>query len=137
MEGGMFYEDRPNSGTLRIRVTTIKSAKDLHAGTAKDVLEVVARGLKEKNVNSSTRDRMDGNAVLKYEEAAREQGKLLTIFYWLIANPLPPHRARVVTFSYAILAKQRELQSVQRDLEMLETEIESAIFSPETGVLAE
>ena len=39
--------------------------------------------------------------------------------------------------SCAILAKQRNLKSVQRALEMLEAEIESAAFSPESGVVPE
>ena len=136
-EGGMFYGDRPDSGTLRLTVITIKSPKELHPGAAKDLFEVVLRGQQELSFKSSPRDRMDGNAVLKYQEAARERGKSLIIFYWVIANPLPPHHARIITFSYTILAEQQDLKSVQRDLEMLESEIELAMFSPEIGVVPE
>jgi hypothetical protein len=80
------------------------------------------------------RVRKDGNAVLKYEEAGSEQGTNLAIFYWVIVNPLPPRHARSATFSYTILTKQRNTAQVQRDLEMLEAEIEAATFSPEVGL---
>jgi hypothetical protein len=61
----------------------------------------------------------------------------LTIFYWIVVNPVPPHHARVATFSYTILVGQRNRSQVQRDLEMLEAEIEVASFSPQLGVVAE
>jgi hypothetical protein len=136
-EGGTFYEDRPDSGTLRLKIITIRAAKELHSVSAKDVLGVVVNGLQKESVEGSIKERRDCNAVLKYEVTAVEQGMRLTIFYWVIANPAPPHRARVITFSYTILAKQRDQRSVLRDLEMLETEIESATFSPELGVVPE
>ena len=135
LEGGTFYEDRADAGTLRLRITTMKTPKELHSASAKDMLAVVLNGLHTVSVDGSIRGRKDGNAVLKYEVAALEQGMRLTIFYWVIANPLPPHHARVTTFSYTILAEQRDQRSILRDLEMLESEIESATFSSELGVV--
>ena len=136
IEGGMFYEDNPDSGTLRLKVITLSTAKELHARSAQDILEVVVRGL-DTSVEGETRSRKDGNAVLRYEEAAFEQGMPLRIVYWVIANPLPPHDARIVTFSFTMLASQRNEESVQRDLETLEEEIDSAIFAPELGVISD
>jgi hypothetical protein len=101
-----------------------------------DVLQVVVSGLR-KGWKGTTRVRADGNALLKYEEAAIEQGIRLTIFYWVVASPVPPRHARVVTLSYAIRAEQRNRTQVQHDLEMLEAEIEAAMFSPELGGVGE
>jgi hypothetical protein len=137
IDGGTFYEDRRDSGTLRLKILTVRAPKELRSGAAKDVLEVVVRGLKAKSVEGSTKERKDGNAVLTYEEATVEQGTHLTISYWVIANPIPPYNARIATFSYTILAKQRRQRSVLRDLKMLEEEIESATFSPELGVVSD
>ena len=138
IEGGMFYEDRPDSGTLRLTIITMATPKQSEPASATDVLQIVVSGLKKKkNVQSTTRGLRDGNALLKYEEAASEQGRRLKIFYWVVANPLPPNHARVATFSYTILEEQRNEMQVQHDLEMLETEIEAATFSPELGIVGE
>jgi hypothetical protein len=135
LEGGTFYEDRRGSGTLRLKVITMTTPKRPPTDSAMDVLQIVVDALRKKNVEGTTQGRSDGNAVLKYEEASVEPGTQLTVFYWVIANRLPPRHARVVTFSYTILAKQRYEQHVRNDLEMLEAEIEAASFSPEMGVV--
>jgi hypothetical protein len=67
---------------------------------------------------------------MRYEQQTSEHGTTLTIFDWVIANPLPPRQARIATFSYTILAGLRNESQVQRDLEMLKVEIEAATFSP-------
>jgi len=136
IEGGSFYEDRPDSGTLRLKVITMTTPNQPQSTSAMDVLQIVVGGLNKRGWQGTTRGRKDGNALLKYEEATIEQGMRLTIFCWVIANPIPPRHARVVTFSYAILAEQRNRIQVQHDLEMLETEIEAAMFSPELGVVS-
>lgn len=136
-EGGTFYEDRSDSGTLRLTIITVTSPRQLQSSSAMDVLQVVVNGLKKASVEGTTRGRTDGNAVFKYKQAGLERGMRLTTFYWIVANPLPPRRARIATFSYTILAKQRNNAQVQRDLETLEAEIEAAKFSPELGVVTE
>jgi hypothetical protein len=113
------------------------SPKQLQSGSALNVLQVVENGLKNEGVEGTTKSRTDGNAVFMYVQAASEHGTRLTIFYWIVANPLPPHHARIATFSYTILAKQRNQPRVQRDLELLEAEIEAATFSSELGVVSD
>jgi len=137
IEGGMFYEDHSASGTLRLTIITMTTPKQAQSRSALDVLQVVENGLKNDGVQGTTTSRKDGNAVFKYVEAASERGRRLTIFYWVVANPLPPRHARGATFSYTVLAEQRSQPRVQRELEMLETEIEAATFSPEIGVVSE
>lgn len=134
MDGGMFYDKRFGSGTLRLTIITATSPRELHASSSLEMLKPFVKALKaEKGVEGSIQERNDGNAVLKYEEAGFERGKELTIFFWVVANPLPPRHARLATFSYTILAKQRDQSRIQRDLQMLESEIEAARFTPELG----
>jgi hypothetical protein len=135
IEGGTFYEDRADSGTLRLTIITMTTPKQFQSGSAMNVLQVVENGLKNEGVKGTTKARNDGNAVFKYVQAASEQGMRLTIFNWIVVNPLPPHHARVATFSYTILAEQRNQSRVQRDLELLEAEIEAATFSSELGIV--
>jgi hypothetical protein len=136
MDGGVFYEDRADSGTLRLKVITVATPKELEAGSAIDILRVAQNGLKRSNVEGTIMAREDGNALFRYEDSASEQGRALTIFYWMIANPVPPHHARVVTFSYTVLAEHRNEPELQRGLAMLEAEIEAARFSPELGAVS-
>jgi hypothetical protein len=77
--------------------------------------------------------RKDGNVVFKYVDTACEDGVWGDIHYWVIANPLPPHHARVVNFSYAIPVAKRRQQQFRRDLALLDVEIESATFWPVAG----
>lgn len=137
IEGGMFYEDRADAGTLRLTIITMAKPKGIQSGSAMNVLQVVENGLKNEGVKGTTEARADGNAVFKYVQDASEQGMRLTIFYWVVANPLPPNHARVATFSYTILAKQRYQSRVQHDLKLLEAEIEAATFSSELGTVSD
>ncbi len=133
VDGGMFYEDRPDSGTMRLKIILATAPRQLHSNSAMDLLLV----FDQLKLQCTKAVRPDGNAVLKYEEAALELGVPLTIFYWVVANPLPPLHARIATFSYTIPTVWRNEPRVRRDLEMLEAEIEAATFSPEVGVVSE
>jgi hypothetical protein len=134
MEGGTFYEDRPDSGTLRLKIITMSTPKELQSVSAMDLLQFHVNQLNNDNLECTTKGRKDGNAVLKYEEAGSERGKSLTVFYWVVSNPVPPRHFRAATFSYTILTEQRNSSQIQQDLEMLEVEIEAATFSPKLGV---
>jgi hypothetical protein len=137
MEGGMFYEDHSHSGTLRLKIITAAKPKPVQFASALDVLETIVSRLRNDGVVGTTKERKDGNALFKYEEATSEQGRRLTIFYWIVVNPVQTSHVRVATFSYTILAEQRNQSQVQHDLEMLDAEIEAASFSSQLGVVAE
>jgi hypothetical protein len=133
-EGGTFYEDRPDSGILRLKIISLVSPKQLHPNSGMEVLQAAVDLVKNGGREGTTRVRKDGNALLKYEETGFERGTFLNIFYWVVANPLPARRARVATFSYTTLAKLRNDPQIWRDLEMLDAEIEAAVFWPMAGV---
>ena len=133
----MFYRDHPHSGTLRLSIITATSPMQVQSRSAFDILQGIANNLRNEGVEGTTKDRKDGNAVFKYEKADSEQGMRLTIFYWIVASALPPRHVRVATFSYTIIAEQRNQSQVQHDLEMLDAEIEAASFSPQLGVVSE
>lgn len=101
-DGGMFYEDVPNSGTLRVRVITLTEPTNANH-SAVSVLQVVLKGIGKSRVEVVETGR---NALVRYEESALEEGTKLRIFYWVFGNPVPPGHARVVTFSYTVLETQ-------------------------------
>jgi hypothetical protein len=136
-KGGTFYEDRPDSGTLQLRVTTMINPGQLQRISGPDLLQIIVGQLAKQSVEGTINGGKDGNAVLKYEQSISEQGTSLTIFYWVLANPLPDRHTRVATFSYTVLAERRNHREFQCELEMLESEIEAATFSPQIGDVAE
>jgi len=136
-DGGTFYEDDPDAGTLRLRLTLLLASKPLHSSSAIEVLKVIVDKQRSEGVEGLTKIRPDGNAVFSYEQATSERGTPLTIFYWVVANPLPPSHARIATFSYTVLTEKRNDATTQRELETLETEIEAATFSPQVGEIPE
>ena len=106
MEGGMFYEDRAESGTLRLKIITLNAPKDLASGSRRrrDLSGRTTKSKKQENEQGTLTSRKDGNALFKYEEAILNGAGISTIFYWIIANPLPPHHGCIVTFSYTVIS---------------------------------
>lgn len=136
LEGGTFYGDHSESGTLRLTVITVSKPEQMQPPSALDMLEMIVNRMRNDGVVGTTIERKDGNAIFKYEEAASERGMPLTIFYWLVVNPVAPRHGRIVTCSYTVLAGQRNRPQVQHELRMLDAEIEAAAFSERLGVVA-
>ncbi|HEY2859344.1 MAG TPA: hypothetical protein VGJ21_13075 [Terracidiphilus sp.] len=133
VDGGTFYEDCSDSGTLRLKLILMTAPGPVQPGSGMDVLQAPIAQLTSGGVKFETKLRNDGNAVLKYEDTAIEDGVPLRIFYWVVANPLPPRHVRVANFSYTIPSRLRNRPFVQRELEMLEAEIDAVNFSSQVG----
>lgn len=65
-DGGTFYEDRADSGTLRSKIVTAVAPAELQADSAMDLLQVVFGPLKNAGVKGATRMRKDGNASKRH-----------------------------------------------------------------------
>ena len=128
--GGVFYEDRPDSGTLRIKLITVTTPTDVHSGTAVDLL----KGLRQTQGRAEAM--VNGNALATAEGSSIEHGQKIKTFYWFLANPVPLKHARLATFSYTILEAREGSSQVWRELQMLNEEIRAAEFSKEIGSLA-
>lgn len=126
-DGGMFYDDKPDSGTFRLKVITAKSPSEVTSDSAATILKTL--GLKGQAVLQP-----NGNALAHYEESSAESRQEIKIFYWLVANPLPPRHVRIATFSYTILQRKERDAATLWDLQMLEKEILKARFATEVGI---
>jgi hypothetical protein len=122
--GGTFYEDTPDSGTLRLNVVTAKSPIPITSQSGPDILAGLVQ-------TSATAEVLANNcALVRYEQRTEDQGHPLIITFWSVAQPLPPNHARVATFSYAMRAHQRNDPQFQAELEMLDREIRGVTFAP-------
>jgi len=126
-DGGTFYEDKPDSGTLRLKLITAESPLEITSDSATSILNTL------RVVNGQAMRQLNGNALARYEEMSVDRGQKIKILYWLVANPVPPKHARIATFSYAILQKKECDSAAVRDIQMLEKEIQGARFATELG----
>jgi hypothetical protein len=132
LDGGMFYEDTPDSGTFRVKVITMKAPSE---GTDLSALALLSP-LAERLGGDNTRVTEIGeNALFRYEESTVERETKIKIFYWMVANPVPPQHVRIVTFSYTVLQSQEHTARTQQELQMLDREIACTEFSKQIGVV--
>jgi hypothetical protein len=133
-DGGVFYEDVPGSGTLRIKVITLRVPTKTKDNSAAAIMEPILRQLGK---DATDVVQVGRNALVRYQQASIEQGKNLRIFYWVFANPVPPSDARVVTFSYTVLETEANTTHTLDELNMLEREIVKTEFAAQIGVVSE
>jgi hypothetical protein len=125
---GIFYEDSPDSGALRLSVVTGKSPTPINDKSASDAL----RGLRQAQ-SHQVEPLTNGNSLLYYSEPATESGHKLHMVYWIVANPVRPDHIRIAIFSYTLLEGQQERQRFKEELALLDAQIRKAEFSQELG----
>jgi hypothetical protein len=120
--GGTFYENRPDSGTLRLNVLGFDSEN-------KPASEMATSALKGATARSA-----DGFPLHYEVRSAEEAGEQLEIHGWQVAIPVLPHTVRVAIFSYTILSGQQRDPRIAEELAMLDATIRKARFSTERGI---
>lgn len=125
-DGGMFYEDVKNSGTLRVKVITLEAPLGKTSVSANELLEPF---LQRAGLSSERIRHIGNNSLLRFIDETAENGTDLRIFYWAFANPVGPRNARVVTFSYTVLDEADE-DRLKNEIDMLDAEIIKTVFSP-------
>jgi hypothetical protein len=127
--GGAFYDDAQDSGTLRLQTITAKSKALLSADSA----PVVLASLPEA-ATAPIELLPSGCALIRYTQSVVDRGHRLVITYWSLAQVVPPRYARIFTFSYTLLERQRAAARYRAELDLLDREIRASVFSPELGV---
>jgi hypothetical protein len=121
--GATFYEDRPDSGTLRLNVSTFES-KD--TPSQKMTLAAFPQGSFET---------LPSGFPIRYSVKETKEGNdLLQIHRWEIAAPVPPRRIRMVIFSHTVLASQKSSRSTASEITFINKSIRAAHFSEEPGI---
>jgi len=127
VDGGTFYEEKPNSGTLRLKIITLETPSEVTSNSAVQLLGSL------KQFQGKYDHLPSGNALFKYEQPSVDQGMKIKIVYWIIANPIPPNHARIVTFSYTILKSQGQNSQTMQEIGMLDSEIRASKFATILG----
>jgi hypothetical protein len=127
--GGTFYEDDPDSPTLRINVLTLEAPRIVDTNTPSELLGSRAEKTGQQIVRLDT-----GNAVIAYNQSAEEDGHPLVIYYWELANAVPPKHGRLAIFSLTILKSQQSDQEITKTIQMVDREVRACEFATDLGI---
>ena len=121
--GGTFYENRTDSGTLRLNVLSFKS----QVGESS---EKIVKRLSEKEPHQ----KVDCGFFLKRAlKEAHENGETLQLHRWEVTVPVPPDSFRIVIFTHTILKGQENDPAIREELEVINTSVRTASYSTEIG----
>ena len=117
--GGTFYEDRSDSGTLRLNVLSF-SQKD--SRSSEDILRMLMAKDHQEVLSC-------GFPVKIYTKVCEENGESLHLYRWDISVPVPPASFNVVCFSYTIVSGQETDPRIKEELRMISHMVRTARFS--------
>lgn len=126
--GGTFHADDPDSPILRLNVLTMQAPRPVDENTPSELLS--SRAIK----TGQTIAPLDtGNAVIAYKQRSQEDNLALLIFYWELANAVPPAHCRLAIFSLTILESQQHDADIIRTIQMVDREVKASEFATELG----
>lgn len=126
--GGTFYEDRPDSGTLRLNVLTFKAPDGKLA--ADGYAHFAATPLKEGERLVQT---SHGDGLKLSKKLAEEKGTKIDLYFWELAHCAPPEKLYIASFTWTILSSQSSDPKFQKEIAFLTDEISIAQFHPDLG----
>lgn len=127
--GSTFYADDPDSPTLRLNVLTFQSPRPVDEITPSELLSSRAEKIHQSIVQLDT-----GNAVIAYNQSSEEDGHALLIFYWELANAVPPAHGRLAIFSLTILESQQDDPDIIETIQMVDREVKASEFATLLGI---
>lgn len=127
--GGTFYADDPDSPTLRLNVVTFRASRLVDENTPSELLNSRAEKTGQSIVLLDT-----GNSVIAYNQRFEEDGHNLLIFYWELANAVPPSHGRLAIFSLTILESQQHDPAIIETIQMVDREVKASELATELGI---
>jgi hypothetical protein len=115
----LYHAPETDSGWLRVSLITVQ------ANDPKEKLRTLFNEAEDVFVSSKM-----GNKVNRYEKDTQEEGTRIHLFYWKVANIVPPDLVREALFSYTILAERQHWDDLQQTVELIEQLVSEAVFVP-------
>ena len=124
-DGGTFYQDKPDAGTLRLNVLSMASKE---AKTPSQVI-LDAFGAEGHEMLPC------GFALRHGMKTAEERGSQLHLHRWEVLVPVTPIHARLACFTHTLLAAQEETEMAKKELNIVDSSVRTARFATAPGVL--
>lgn len=126
--GGTFYEDAPDSGTLRINVMGFEQRAS-EASTIE-----TAHAMLSKLYGSDNVEQLPGGvAVARSNERTVEGDEELLVYTWQVGLRVLPASFRLVVFTYTILSAQEHTPAMQQELQLIDKIIAEAEYPAVRG----
>jgi hypothetical protein len=125
--GGTFYEDKPDSGTLRLNVLSLEKKEPLTLGDATRE----AFGDQQYEVLPC------GFPMRHYAKEAEERGTQLRLYRWEVLVPVSPTWWRLACFTHTVIAAQDGTAQSREELRLITSIVREAQYSTEPGVVPE
>jgi hypothetical protein len=123
--GGLFYEEGPITGTLRLNVVTARSPTPVSALSPTEALLAAGKSHVERLAN--------GNALAKGVSRTVEQGQDITMFWWHLTSAVAPSHVRLAMFTYTVLTALEQSPKTVSDLSFLEQSVSNSRFNSGLG----
>ena len=127
-DGGIFYEEGVNTGTLRLTLLTFAES---NSNSRFDV-NAEARDNSAKNGGESF-DLRDGRAMARYDSQSVEDGESISQRFWCVYSLAGDSHVRIAVFSYTLPSTRFNDDKHVQEMEMLDREIRNARFAEEVG----
>ncbi len=128
--GGTFFENSPDSGTLRLNILTFEAPPDKLPDCGYDKL------IADPNKKGAELIRLpSGDGLKRYMENVEEDGDKLNIYYWEVSHCAPPRKYYIAIFSWTISEVQSKMGKFRNDIKMINGEITKIKFHPDLGNL--
>lgn len=124
--GGTFYEDAPETGTLRLNIITSEAPQGRLASTGYDFLRQESTAGQAEILRLPT-----GDGMKYYLKKAEEDGIPLNIHFWEIAHCVPPRTLYFAIFSWTVPTKQTKRPECNEDIQMIIEELKNIHFYPD------
>lgn len=128
--GGTFYDDRADSGTLRLNVLTFKAPEGKLATNGYSHFASTPLGEGERLLKTP---HDDGLKITK--KSAVEKGVKIEMYSWQLAHCAPPSKFYIASFTWTILQSQSSEPKFQKEVEFLTEQISKAVFHSDLGKL--
>ena len=124
--GGTFYEEKSDTGTLRLNVLSFEKKEPMPLDAA----------TKEIFAGSDHEILPSGFPLRRYLKKAEERGTSLHLHRWEVLVPVLPSRWRLVCFTHTVLAAQEENSATKAELQFVDDMVRRADYSTTPGVIS-
>jgi hypothetical protein len=121
--GGTFYEDKPDTGTLRLNVLSFSKKEPV---TLDDATRDVFGGDSHEMLPC-------GFPMRHYVEEAQEKGTSLRVYRWEVLVQVSPTHYRLACFTHTIIAALDGTTQSKEELRLVNSIVREAHYSTEPG----
>ena len=117
----LYQYPEAESGWLRVSLLTVKTGEEAPAPRLRKIFDSKENVIVEHQT---------GNLVSTYEKDSENDGVRIHLWYWMVANVVPPNLVREAIFSYTVLIERIIEEDTKRMVKLVGQLVSQADFCP-------